>query len=206
MTSHVMYTTSWNFLLDRLPRGHNWISNDEAREMYDRKTGPVVIDATTRGPSGDPEPRWVIGLKGGTPRVTFVDDTRSIWRQVDWKYIEGRWWRWITYDNEYLNSSHKWAQYEAEYMLKAVVMPDDTGRIEIAEGENGPRGSDNAPVFTMRFTNRAADSYWIDIPQFGDWAPLTDPGSSTYEVAGLSARGAEAMELFEKEGEQEMLP
>lgn len=210
MTSDVMYTTGWSFMRGRLALEHQWLSIDEARRMYEADTGegPMVIDAALRGPNGDPEPRWVIGLGAGVPRVTFLDGAQSIWRQIDWEQIDGRWWRWITYDHEYPNQSRKWEVYEAEYVSKAVVMPDGTGRIELTEGENGPSGVGNSPRLKMRFTNRAVDSYWIDIPQFGDWAALADPGPSTYDVAGLNVHGAEALELLGNQAalEQVILP
>lgn len=192
MTLDVMYTTSWNFLKGRLPRDHEWLDAGEARRLYEGNEGLMVVDAMAKNADGTPVPRWVIGFGTLGPRVTFIDAMKSIWRQVDWKRTDGRWWRWITYDNEYPNEARQWSEHEALFLARTIIHPNGSGRIDIAEGDMGPEQ-------VQEFTGGARSSYWTDIATFGDWSALTDPEPSSYQVAGLTVSGKEAMRFLASE-------
>ncbi|WP_460706490.1 hypothetical protein [Myceligenerans halotolerans] len=177
----MFYTTSWNDIT-RLPSGDSaWTPEDEARRLYEKKAGLTIVDASKCDADGAPFPRWVLGF-GASRRVRaqFFDEHMTLVHMVDWNWIDGRLWRWLTYDWTYPNTTQHWEQNESVARALSGIEPDGTGYIELLHKQ--PRRE-----LDIEFTDRAQDSYWVDYPEFGDWAALADPGPTALEVAGDAA-------------------
>ncbi|WP_460706494.1 hypothetical protein [Myceligenerans halotolerans] len=114
------------------------------------------------------------------PRVIFFDEHMTIVHMVDWKYIDGRLWRWITYDWIHPNTTQHWDQDESVTEALAEITPGGAGVLELSDDRNNRE-------LDIEFADRAQGSYWVDYPEFGDWAALTDPGPTALEVAGDAA-------------------
>lgn len=178
----VLYTTRWTNLTRRPMAGHDWVSVDEARRLYESETSLVVVDAEVRDEAGVPVPRWVIGLgTSGRIRVQFFDASTTIWHLVDYDRIEGRLWRWITNDYFYEDTSATRSMGESTRTVKASVEVDGTGYVTVVDKAGRGPGQRQ----TTDFVGRASEAYWLDWPAFGDWSSLTDPGQSAHEVAGI---------------------
>lgn len=179
MTQDVLYTTRWNGITRRPVADHEWLDADAARERYGVNDLDVV-DAVTRDADGTPKPRWVMGIGQSGVRVQFFDAQMNVWHMVDWDRVDGRLWRWLTYDWEYTDATQSRAQRDAAVRAEAMIRPDGNGDIEIRDQRTGQ-------TLETEFSGMASEVYWLDYPEFGDWAALADPGPSAYEVAGRQA-------------------
>lgn len=185
----VQYTTEWNRITRRPIAGHTWIDEARARDLYDGMKGLDVVDAETVDDTGVPVQRWVLGIgTSGRIRASFFTLYNTIWRQVDWNWIDGRLWRWTTVDYTYPTQDRKWRQGEATSTVQSTVLPDGTGHLLTVD----PAKPRDEQRHYADLIGRSSDTYWLDRPVFGDWAALADPGPSAYEVAGFD-RSARAM-------------
>jgi hypothetical protein len=176
MTQDVLYTTRWNGITRRPVAGHEWLNDQAARKLYESKDLEVV-DASRRDADGTPKPRWVIGISQSGVRVQFFDEQMNTWHMVDWDRVDGRLWRWLTYDWEYSDATRHWEQKDATLDAEAMVRPDGNGDIEVQDRRTGQ-------TFETEFSGRASEAFWLDYPEFGGWSALAEPGPSAYEVAG----------------------
>ena len=119
----------------------------------------------------------MIGVGQSGVRVQFFDEHMNVWHQVDWDRIDGRLWRWLTYDWEYSDTTRHWEKKDAVLDAEAMVRPDGDGDITIQDRRTGQ-------TLETEFRSRASEAYWLDYPEFGDWAVLAKPGPSAYQVAG----------------------
>lgn len=180
----LLYTTSWNNLTRRPIAGHEWVEPARARELYESFADLTIVDAATRDQDGVPAPRWVIGT--GTSarfRVQFFDANTTLWRLVDYDWIDERLWRWITYDYTYADLTRQRLVNDAIGTHKSAVKPDGTGTLTTITTDGNSRPTRQA----TKFAGRAREDYWLDRPAFGHWSTLTDPGPSAAEVAGIEA-------------------
>ena len=185
MTGDVWYTTSWSHTTHEPTPGHEWLTNEGASEYFLRKRpgGLDVIDAHVVDAGNRPRARWAIDWGGVGARVRFFTEAGSTWRTVDWELIDGRLWRWITIDWTYPDDTRIYRSSEAILDVRASARPDGTGDFTTEDVTTGQESF-------VELTDAAKPSYWIDVPTFGDWTVLADPGPSPYEVAGRSAPAA----------------
>lgn len=185
MNTLVRYTERWNSLLMQPIAGCDWLSEKDARSLYEERPGPgVMVVGGTETQAGDFLPRWVIGFGVGPGvRVQFFDEQGTLRRLIDYDGIEDRLWRWITVDYTYRDGVQRWSQRENIQKVKTSVNPDGTGWITTQEKAD-PRA--RPVVTTTEILVPVQDSYWLDRPAFGDWAALAAPGPSAWEVAGQS--------------------
>lgn len=183
MTEDVLYTARWNGITRRPVADYEWLDAAGAEELYSTGSGLEVVEAANLDAEGVPRPRWVIGLgASGRVRVRFFDKDTTLWRLVDWDNVNGRLWRWITYDYTYPSSDQQWSEKDSVLTEKASVQSDGTGYVVSIDKTTKP-----GRRLKTEFTNRGLDAYWIDYPRFGEWAELIEPGPSAYEVAGTAA-------------------
>ena len=183
MTQDVLYTDRWNDITRRPALGHEWLDVDTASSRYQSTTGIDVVDAPDRDTQGVPRPRWVLGIgTSGRVRASFYTPAHSLWRQIDYDWTEGRLWRWITVDYTYPNDTDTFTEDEAVLDVQAEVRPDGTGDLAVVDRSTTPMRR-----LVTEFVGMARDTYWIDVPEFGNWAGLANPGPSAYEVAGRNA-------------------
>lgn len=181
--SEVYYTTCWNAVTRRPDPDHRWLNASAARQLYESHHGIDVIDAAVTDASDVPWPRWAIEFTGSEARVRFLDQHTALWRQVDYYAVDDRLWRHGTYDFTYPDDSKRWEQSDLMLKVESVVRPDGTGSLTILDKTECKPGTQ----LVSQYSGRAINAYWIDRPEFGDWAALTDPGPSAYEVAGEDA-------------------
>jgi len=182
MTQDVLYTTFWSQKTRVPPPEVGWLDQEQARAQFG-KGDLQVVDAVHRDADGLARPRWIIGLgTSGRVRVRFFDEHTTLWRLVDWDNVEGRLWRWITYDYTYASTDQQWSEKDSVLTEKASVQSDGTGYVVSVDKSTSP-----GRRHKTEFTDRASDAYWLDYPQFGEWAVLAQPGPSAYEVAGREA-------------------
>ena len=131
----------------------------------------MVVDAAEKRPTGDPQYRWVLGFSASdnpTVRAQFFTPSRSLWRLIDYNNIDGRLWRWITLDYSYPDDSRRYSQFECTALYTSVFNPDGTGVVKINDK--------SAPEISQTTVSDApVDGFWLDFPQFGDWANLSNP-------------------------------
>jgi hypothetical protein len=199
VTDQVRFTTRWNAMTSQPIEGHEWISEDQARQLVAGNEFVDVVDFTVTDDDGVDRPRWVIGitsLRGvaGGARVEFYDVHGTCWRVVDYDLLEGRLWRSSVTDRHYqagipapddFTSSldtQRWKTDEAIRTERATVNPDGTGVLKIRDRTTGEKSLTNLSGLDVA-------AHWLDVPVFGDWDALTDPGRSATEIAqGVSSR------------------
>jgi hypothetical protein len=120
-------------------------------------------------------------------RVQFFTPLGTLWRLIDYDFVDARLWRWITVDYQYPSDSKHWQQNEFAREIETSVRPDGTGDFTIVDTTD-PTSTPTTSSVPIEVPVR--DSYWLDRPAFGDWDRLADPGPSAWEVAGqpVSAR------------------
>jgi len=182
MTQDVLYTTFWSQMTRVPPPEVGWLNEEQARMQFEQ--GDLqVVDAAHRDADSLPWPRWVIGIgTSGRVRVRFFDEHTTLWRLVDWDNIDGRLWRWITYDYTYSSTGKQWSEKDSILTEKASVQTDGTGYVVTVDKSTKP-----GRRLKTDFADRASGAYWLDYPKFGDWVGLSSPGPSAYEIAGRSA-------------------
>lgn len=163
----VLYTTRWNILTRRPIAEHSWITEEEARRRYEANEGVEIVEAAERDERGNPRARWVIGAYAGF-RVQFLSPAGSVLRLVDWDLIDGRLWRWVTVDYNYPDDNRRYEMAESLLTIKTSARPDGTGSMSVSNKEL-------EQTDVTHFSDVATDSYWMDVPAFGDWDRLTDP-------------------------------
>lgn len=174
MTGHVWYCTRWNDLTRRPIAGYEWIEADRARELRARHEFFDVVDAETIE-EGLPRPRWVIHSSASFG-VDFLDVQGSIWRTVIYRWTDERLWRSTTTDYTYPDGEQRWDLPDATLEVEAAVLPDGTGQLIVDDANAGTKS-------VSEFNVHDVSSRWLDVPEFGDWDTLTDPGRSAAEVA-----------------------
>lgn len=182
-TGDVHYTTHW--VGDSRPpdQGRERLTAAAARQLYEDHREIDVVDAADVDANGVPRPRWTIEIAGSGARVRFLDRYKAVRRRVDYAAIDSRLWRQSTYDYTYPDDSKLWEPSELMLEVESVVHPDGTGYLRILDKTECKPGT----RLVSQFSARAAETYWIDRPDFGDWTALTEPGPSAYEVAGREA-------------------
>lgn len=187
MNETVRYTERWNGILLKPIAGHDWLTADAARDLYEKRPGPgvMVVGGQEDQGSGAFAPRWVIGFGVGPGvRVVFYNRQGTVVRLVDYDGVQDRLWRHITVDYVYENDTQRWSENEFLQEIEASVQPDGTGYLTTVEASNPTE----APVRTSTPIDVATrDAYWVDRPVFGYWDRLADPGPSAWEIAGYPA-------------------
>ncbi|WP_020018175.1 hypothetical protein [Promicromonospora sukumoe] len=154
-----------------------------AEQLYESRGAMEVVDAADVDAAGTPRPRWTIEFSGCDARVRFLDRHGAVWRQVDYRTIDGRLWRQRVSDYTYPDGSRLWEPSELMSEVESVVHPDGTGSLTILDKTKCKPGT----WLVSQFSARASEAYWVDRPEFGGWAALTHPGRSAHEVAGTEA-------------------
>jgi hypothetical protein len=182
-TGDVHYTTHWIGDSRRRDQDRERLTTAAARQFYENHREINVVDAADIDASGAPRPRWTIEFAGSDARVQFLDRNKAVRRRVDYEAIDGRLWRRSTYDYTYPDDSKQWDPSESMLKVESVVHPDGTGSLTILDRTECRPGN----RLVSQYSGRAASTYWIHRPEFGDWTVLTLPGPSAYEVAGPEA-------------------
>ncbi|MFC8797273.1 hypothetical protein ACFT2C_06045 [Promicromonospora sp. NPDC057138] len=177
MSGTVLYTTRWNEKNRRPIAGHAWIDPETARQRVDAGDNIEIVDGASMDPDGVPRPRWVIGWSSAGPRVQFYDEHGTKTRVVDYEPLDGRLWRLTTVDYAYADADERHGLSDVVVESEAEVLPDGTGHFSI---ENVVQRQESF----SEFSGRANDAYWVEVPRFGEWDVLSDPGPSAAEVAG----------------------
>ncbi|MGI5186875.1 hypothetical protein ACQEVI_01875 [Promicromonospora sp. CA-289599] len=180
MTGPVRYCTRWNDLTRRPIAGYEWINESQARDRFERNEFIDVVESSTIGSDGLVNPRWVMGIAGlrgvaGGARLEFHDGQGSIWRAVDYQIIRGRLFRSNVVDFVYLTDQQRWEMSQATVGVEVTVDPDGTGTVE--------RWEVNGDKQVTELTGLDVSAHWLDVPEFGDWDALADPGPFASEVA-----------------------
>ncbi|MGH3971825.1 MAG: hypothetical protein ACRDS9_00640 [Pseudonocardiaceae bacterium] len=181
----VRYTERWNDLLLQPIDGYDWIDADQARALFenDPDRGVMVVGGTEHEPTGEFAPRWVLGFSAGA-RVQFLDEQGSLVRLIDYDLIDGRLWRWVTVDYVHPNNTQRWSKRDAVQKIETTIRPDGRGYLTTLDKTDAT--TSRPPTETSEIVVPIKDSYWLDWPTFGDWAALTNPGPSAWEIAGQS--------------------
>lgn len=174
MTGPVWYCTRWNDLTRRPIAGYEWIDADHARGLRTRHEFFDVVDAETIE-DGLPRPRWVIHTSASFG-VDFFDVHGSIWRTVVYRWTDERLWRLTTTDYTYPDGEQRWDLPDATSEVEASVLPDGTGQLIVDDATAGTKSF-------SEFNVHDVPSRWLDVPEFGDWDALTDPGPPASEIA-----------------------
>lgn len=181
----VRYTERWNNLLMRPAGGCSWLAPKTARDLYETKPGPgvMVVGGTEDPQTGDLVARWVLGFGTSSGvRVQLFNEHGTLTRVIDYDGIDGRLWRWVTIDYLYKNDTQRWSQRESILTIDTTVRPDGQGYFSTVDKQDS---SSPRPVReSMEIEVPVLDSYWVDLPAFGDWGRLADPGPSAWEIAG----------------------
>jgi hypothetical protein len=186
-TGTIGYTTRWNDLTNRPSADHDWIDEGQARDRFERNEFIDVVESSTIGSDGLVYPRWVMGIAGlrgvaGGARLEFHDGQGSIWRAVDYQIVQGRLFRFNVADFDYSTDQQRWEMSEATAGVEVTVDPDGTGTVERWEA-----GGDQE---LTEFTGLDVSDHWLEVPAFGDWDALADPGPSASEIAEGARHGA----------------
>ena len=178
MTGAVRYCTRWNDVTRRPIAGYEWIDDGEALRRFECDEFIDVVDSADVDDDGLPLPRWVIGVSGprNGARVQFLDKNGSIWRTVDYQVVDGRLFRTRISDKTYPDDQQRWDLNESTHTADLIVNPDGSGDIETRTRATGERS-------ITEFAGLDVSAHWLDIPEFGDWDALTEPGRSATEIA-----------------------
>ena len=169
MSSDVLYTTRWNDWTRRPIGGHRYLTEPEARQLYNGDSeGLEFVDAAVRDDEGLPHARWLLGISDAGVRAQFFTPAGSIWRSTDYDLIEGRLWRWITRDYTYPDDTRRYDQDESTMMIESAFRPDGTGTVDLDD----PAKPD---VDRAHLEDAPVSGFWMDRPAFGHWDQLADP-------------------------------
>ena len=180
MIGPIWYCTRWNDLTRRPIAGYEWINERQARDRLERNEFIDVVESSTIGSDGLVNPRWVMGIAGlrgvaGGARLEFHDGQGSIRRAVDYQIIQGRLFRSNVVDFAYSTDQQRWEMGQAIAGVEVTVDPDGTGTVERWEASGDQE--------LTEFTGLDVSGHWLEVPEFGDWDALTDPGRSATEIA-----------------------
>jgi hypothetical protein len=162
--------------------GSQWIDAEQARARYEAGEKFLVLDAERVDDSGRPHPQWIISFGTGVPsavRVQFYDRHGRLWNLVDYEPIQGRLWRSTTVSYVYRDDEKFYMQSDSTQIEHLTVKPDGTGFTEFRNKVEG--WTERADI-----KDATVDACWLDRPQFGDWANLSDP---YFGVPGLTGSG-----------------
>lgn len=193
MTDMVRYTTGWNNLTNQPAADHDWIDASLARARFEQNEFIDVVESSSISKDGLVYPRWVMGVTAfrgvaGGARVEFYDPNGSCWRAVDYDCLKGRLWRSSVTDRQYpdgpsspdaLTSSldtQRWKLSDSIRTTRITVRPDGAAHFKIRDRTTGEKSLTN-------LTGLDVSAHWLDIPTFGEWDALTDPGRSATEIA-----------------------
>lgn len=163
------YATEWNHWTGRPTAENRWLSEDEARELFEADKSLEVVEAILRRDSdGAVRARWVMGFAGvAGVRVQWLNAKHSILQINDYSKINGRLFRTTSIDYAYPDSERRYGQSEATALRKLTLRPNGTGTArEALTSESVER--------TVQLTDYRTDNLWMDYPAFGDWAQLGD--------------------------------
>jgi hypothetical protein len=170
----MMFTDYWNHQTGVPIAGHRWFSEAEARERY-RKSLVIAVDAANMGDDEVPRPRWLVAV-GGRAKVRFLDEHRNTWRRVNYDLVDGRFFRQETSDYLYPTDDRHYGPDEALLRVDAQAEPDGTGAVTVVD-----RVAKQKSI--TEFEGIDVSSFWLDVPAFGEWDQLTDPGEAATDVA-----------------------
>ena len=187
MTGPVWYCTRWNDLTRRPIAGCEWISEGQARDRFERNEFIDIVESSTIGSDGLVYPRWVMGIAGlrgvaGGARLEFHDGQGSVWRAVDYQIVQGRLFRSNVVDLVYSSDQQRWEMDQAIRGVEVTVDTDGTCAVESWEASGDQK--------LTEISGLGVSGHWLDVPEFGDWDALADPGPSASEIAQGVRHGA----------------
>lgn len=164
------YATQWNSKTGRPTCGHKWLSETEARSLFERPAEIEVVRVKRRRESdGAVRAAWVMGFAGRAGvRVQWLNDKHSVKRVSDFDVIDGRLFRRVSVDYAYPDKEHWYSLAEATAMSALTVFPDGTGHAR-------KHLTSEPTEFTAKIEGFPTDNLWIDYPEFGHWEALADP-------------------------------
>lgn len=163
------YATEWNDWTGRPTADNRWLSESEARALYERNRPIEVVRVAKRRESdGAVRALWVMGFAGKAGvRVQWLSPKHSVWRLNDYSYIDGRLFRSKTTDYAYPDDERRYDLNESTAMRQLFLRPDGTG--------GATSDLKSAPVIQRaKVENYRTDNLWLDYPEFGQWEELAD--------------------------------
>ncbi|WP_448058441.1 hypothetical protein [Cellulomonas hominis] len=130
-----------------------------------------MVDASLRDENNRPHHRWVMGFHPGV-RVRFFTPAGSLWRLIDYKYIDGRLFQQANVTYTYPDDTHRYDEDESTILVSARFKPDGSGSIEIND-------KSQPTVQRTRFKDADFSTFWMDWPAFEDWDQLANPDFGT---------------------------
>lgn len=122
-----------------------------------------------------PLPGWVIHSSTSFG-VDFFDKHGSTRRKVVYEWIDGRLFRSSITDRSYPDDQQFWRENQSTGKTAIMFKPDGTGLLE-----NRVRATKERTVTELIGLDVSA--HWLEVPAFGSWEALTDPGMSASEIA-----------------------
>ena len=167
------YCGSWNAKTRKPLAGEDWLSPEEARSRYEGSVAAQfsVVDAGSTIP-GAVSPFVIVfskSLESLGVRTKFFNAAGSEWRAIDYKYIDGRLFKWIVREQTYPDDENYYKFDGATSYREATFLPDGHGSLGVDNKKPGEQ-----PVLA-EFRDIPVESYWLDVPAFGNWDQLADP-------------------------------
>ena len=135
--------------------------------------------AVFEGQSDEPRPGtpWTLRFysQGDTRfRSTFFDEHGSVRRVIWYEVLDERLFRSevTEYTYDYGRDPGRRDEDECVLLTHGLFKPDGTGTLQI---------NDKSAATTQRLSvdQMNVSGQWLDVPAFGDWSRLSDPGSAS---------------------------
>ena len=102
----------------------------------------------------------------GRFRVQLFTPGGSIARSVDWDLVDGRLWRWVTTEYVYPDDDSPYLESDATLEITTTTRPDGSASFSVRD--------ESGETHVTQFADVATNSYWLDVPAFGQWGPIVN--------------------------------
>jgi hypothetical protein len=96
---------------------------------------------------------------------------------VDYKFIDGKLFKWIFYAYEYPDEITKYGEHESTVVVKGKTEPNGDGLLTINDKAQ-------PTVEKITFRDIPVDDLWMPLPKFGDWEDLANPSFGNLPLPG----------------------
>jgi hypothetical protein len=159
------YLTQWNFKMNTTILDEPFLTEDAARARYDAHADAFSVVADVPGiGEGEVVPEFIIDVLVAAPdfKVTFLHPSGAFRRVSVFRNTDGRLFAWTVTDYIYEGEPRKG---EHVAILNGVFEPDGTGKVIF-------RSTRTREQEVREFRDVPVGDRWLDVPAFGDWAPL----------------------------------
>jgi hypothetical protein len=174
------YLSRWNFLLNRPIGGEGWIDDNEARRRYESGSGLFAIVDSDAG-DGVAVPKFVIEVSPSRTapaiRSTFLNNAASIVEMIDYKFVDGRLFKWLDLNYEYPDETTKYGQDESILILDGKIEPNGDGVLRVND-------KSKPTVEKVSFRDVPVDDLWMPLPKFGEWENLANRNYGNVQLPG----------------------